>query len=60
MLFEVFLFNKRSFESDTTMKDPITREQSLGIHDKVNEQGFVMYYRVISNIVSQFLLNFGQ
>ena len=59
MLFEVFLFNKRSFESDTTMKDPITREQPLGIHDKVNEQGFVMYYRVISNMVSQFLLNFG-
>ena len=34
----MFLFKKISFESDTSMKDPITREQSLGIHEKVNEQ----------------------
>jgi len=34
----VFLLYKVSFESDTSMKDPyITREQSLGIHDVVND-----------------------
>ena len=53
MLFEVFLLNKVAFESDTSMKDLcIAREQSLGIHDVVNDQGFAMYYRVISNTVS--------
>ena len=50
MLFEVFLLNKVSFESDTSMKDPcITREQSLGVHDIVNDQGFAVHYRAISN-----------
>lgn len=35
------------------MKDPcITRQQSFGIHDIVNDQGFIMYYREISNMVS--------
>jgi len=50
----VFLLNKVSFESDTTsIKDPcIIREQSLGIHDVVNDQGFAMHYRAISNTVS--------
>jgi len=55
VLFEVFLLNKVSFEWDTSMKDPcITREQSLGIHDVVNDQGFAMHYtcRAISNTVS--------
>jgi len=53
VLFEVFLLNKVSFESDTSMKDPcITREQSLGIHDVVNDQGFAMRYRAISYMVS--------
>jgi len=53
VLFEVFLLNKVSFESDTSMKDPcITREQSLDIHDVVNDQGFAMHYRAISNTVS--------
>ena len=53
MLFEGFLFNKVSFESDTSMKDLcITREQSLGIHDIVNDQGSAMHYRAISNMVS--------
>ena len=53
MLFEGFLFNKVSFESDTSMKDPcITREQSLGLHDLVNDQGFAVHYRAISNTVS--------
>jgi len=53
VIFEVFLFNKVSFESDTSMKDScITKEQSLGIHDKVNDQGFAMHYRAISNTVS--------
>ena len=53
MLFEVFLLNKVSFESDTSIKDPcITREQSLGIHDAVNDQAFAMHYRAISNTVS--------
>jgi len=46
----VFLLNKVSFESDTSMMDPcITREQSLGIHDVVNDQRFAMHYRAISN-----------
>jgi len=50
VLFEVFLLNKVSFESDTSMKDPCnTREQSLSIHDVVNDQGFTMHYRAISN-----------
>jgi len=50
----VFLLNKVSFESDTTsIKDLcIIREQSLGIHDVVNDQGFAMHYRAISNTVS--------
>ena len=53
MLFEGFLLNKISFESDTSMKDLcITREQSLGLHDVVNDQGFAMHYRAISNSVS--------
>jgi len=35
------------------MKDPcITREQSLAVHDVVNDQGIAMHYRVISNMVS--------
>jgi len=35
------------------MKDPcITREQSLGLHDVVNDQGSAMHYRAISNSVS--------
>jgi len=53
VLFEVFLLNKVCFESDTSMKDPcITREQSLGIHDIVNDQRFAIHYRAISNTVS--------
>ena len=36
--FEVFLLNKVSFESDTSMMDScIAREQSIGIHDVVND-----------------------
>ena len=36
-------------------KDPcITREQSLSIHDVVNDQGFAMHYRAISNGVNHF------
>jgi len=35
------------------MKDPcITREQSIGIHGVVSDQGFAMYYRVFSNAFS--------
>jgi len=35
------------------MKDPcITREESLGLHDVVNDQGSAMHYRAISNSVS--------
>ena len=30
----------------------ITREHSIGIHDIVNDQGFAICYRVISNMVS--------
>jgi len=42
-----------SFSSPATMKDPcITRKQSIGIHDVVNDQGFAMHYRAISNTVS--------
>ena len=53
MLFEGFLLNKVSFESDTSVKDPCnTRKQSLGLHDLVNDQGFAMHYRAISNSVS--------
>jgi len=53
VLFEGFLINKVSFESDTSMKNPcITREQSLGLHDVVNDQGFAMHCRVTSNLVS--------
>ena len=38
-----FLFNH---------KDPcIRREHSLNIHDVVNDQGFAMHYRAISNMV---------
>jgi len=44
---------KVSFESDASMKDPcITRQQSLGIHDVVNDQGFAMHYRAISHMAS--------
>jgi len=53
VLFEVFLLNKVSFESDTSMRDPcITREESLCILDVVIDQGLAMHYRVISNTVS--------
>jgi len=53
VLFEVFLLNKVSFESDTSMKDPcIKREQFLGIHEVVNDQGLAMHYRAISNTAS--------
>ena len=53
MLFEVFLLNKVSFESDTSMRDLcITREESLGIHDVVIDQGFAMHCRAISNTIS--------
>ena len=35
------------------MKAPcISKEQYKGIHDIVNDQGFAMYYRAISNTVS--------
>ena len=44
MLFEGFLLNTVSFESDTSMKDPcIIREQSIGIHDIVSDQEFANY-----------------
>jgi len=57
VLFEGFLLNKVSFESNTSTKDPcITREQSLGQHDVVNDQGFAMHYRVISNTVSHLVV----
>jgi len=37
----------------TSMKDPcITREQSIGIHNVVNDKRFAMHYRAISNTVS--------
>ena len=50
MLFEVFLLYRVSF---TSMKDPcITREQSLGVHDVVNDQGFAMHYRAFLHTVS--------
>ena len=51
MLFEVFPLNTVSFESDTFVKDPrIAREQSTGIHDVVNDQGFAIHYnKAISN-----------
>jgi len=53
VLFEVFLLNKVSFESDTSMRDPcITREESLHIHDVVIDQGFAMHCRAISNMIS--------
>jgi len=49
----VFVLNKVAFESDTSMKDPcITREQSVGIHDVVNDQGFAMHHRAILNTIS--------
>jgi len=48
VLFEVFLHNKVA-----SLNDPcITREQSLGIHDVVNDQGFAMHYRAILNMIS--------
>ena len=35
------------------MKAPcMSKEQYKGIHDVVNDQGFVMHYRAISNTVS--------
>ena len=38
---------------DTGMKDCVLQEkQSLGIRDVVNDQGFAMHYRAISNTVS--------
>jgi hypothetical protein len=47
------LLDKVPFESDTSMKDPcITREQSIGIHDVVSDEGFAMHYRAISSTVS--------
>jgi len=53
VLFEVFLLNKVSFESDTSTKDPcIAREQSLGLHVIVSDEGFAMHYGAISNTVS--------
>jgi len=53
VLFEAFLLYKVSFESDTSMKGPcITRAQSLGVHDVVNDQGFTMHYRAFFNTVS--------
>ena len=53
MLLEGILLNKVSFDLDTSMNDPcITREQSSGIHNVVNDQGFAMHYRVISNTAS--------
>ena len=37
----------------STTKDPcVTTELSIGIHDVVNDQGFAMHYRAISNTVS--------
>ena len=36
------------------MKAPcMSKEQYKGIHDVVNDQGFVMHYGTISNMVSQ-------
>ena len=59
MFFDGFLINKVSFESDASMKDPcITREQSLGLHDIVHDQGFAMHYRAISNSVSHLQVSF--
>jgi len=53
VLLEGILLNKVSFDSDTSMNDPcITREQSLGLRDVVNDQRFAMHYRAISNSVS--------
>jgi len=47
------LLNKVSFESDTSMTDPcITKEQSIGVHDAVKDQGSAMHYRAISRTVS--------
>ena len=35
------------------MKAPcMLKEKYKGIHDEVNDQGFAMHYRVISNMVS--------
>ena len=35
------------------MKGPcMSKEQCKGIHYRVNDQGFAMYYRVLSNMVS--------
>ena len=31
----------------------MSKEQYEGIHDAVNDQGFAMHYRAISNMVSQ-------
>ena len=40
---------------DTGMKDCALQEkQSLGIRDVVNDQGFAMHYRAISNTGSHF------
>ena len=37
------------------MKTPcLSKEQYKGIHDVVNDQGFAMHYRAISNTVSHF------
>ena len=53
MLFEVFVLNKVSFESNISMKDPcITKEQYVGIHDVVNDQGFAVHHRAISSTIS--------
>jgi len=61
VLFEVFLLNKVSFESDTSMRDLcIAREQSLGIHDVVNDQGFALHYMAISYTVSHLYWKFSE
>jgi len=53
VLFEVFLLNEVSFESDTSMKDLcITREHFVGIYDVVNDKGFAMHCSAISYTVS--------
>ena len=39
------------------MKAPcMSKEQYKGIHDVVNDQGFAMHYRVISNMVKESFL----
>jgi len=45
-------FNSKKFLLNQILDLCITREQSLGIHDVVNDQGFAMHYRAISYTVS--------